>query len=92
MQYIKAPHGAETGNHVANGIVAYVAHMQIAGGIREHRVNAADLTLLKRAVSGKQAAGSGYHWNNGDLDHDRRLTREDIDRMQYFLLRKPETA
>ncbi len=56
------------------------------------RVNAADLTLLKRAVSGKQAAGSGYHWNNGDLDHDRRLTREDIDRMQYFLLRKPETA
>ena len=36
MQHIKAPHGAEAGNHVANGIVAHVAHMQIAGGIREH--------------------------------------------------------
>ena len=36
VQYIKAPHGAETGNHIANGIVAHVAHMQIAGGIREH--------------------------------------------------------
>ena len=54
--------------------------------------NAIDLTLLKRAALGKQTTGSGYHWNNGDLNHDRKLTCKDVDMMLCFLLHKPETA
>lgn len=54
------------------------------------KANAIDLTLLKRAVLGKQTLGSGYHWNNGDLNHDRLLTREDVDIMIRFLLLIPD--
>ena len=36
MQHIEALHGAETSHYVTNGIVAHMAHMQIAGRIREH--------------------------------------------------------
>ena len=53
-------------------------------------VNAADLTLLKRAVLGMQQTGSGYRWNQGDLNHDRILSREDADIMLRFLLNSGE--
>jgi len=55
-------------------------------------VNAVDLTLLKRAVLGKQKENSGFHWNQGDLNHDRSLTREDADMMLSFLLRMQDEA
>ena len=36
MDYIESLHFLETGHHIADGIVSYMAHMEIAGGIREH--------------------------------------------------------
>lgn len=54
------------------------------------RVNAVDLTLLKRAVRGTQVSGSGYRWNSGDLNHDRVLNLEDIEIMLRFLLQMPQ--
>ena len=36
MDHIEALHLLEAGDHIADGIVSYMAHVQIAGGIREH--------------------------------------------------------
>ena len=36
MQHVKTVHTAEAGNYVADGIIAYVPHMQVARRIREH--------------------------------------------------------
>ena len=36
MQYVEAPHGAEPGDHVADGIVAHMTHVQVARRIGEH--------------------------------------------------------
>ena len=36
MQHVKTVHTAEAGNYVADGIIAYVSHMQVARRIREH--------------------------------------------------------
>ena len=36
VQHVKTVHGTETGYNVADGIVADMAHVQIAGRIREH--------------------------------------------------------
>ena len=36
MNHIKALHLFETGHHIADGIVSYMSHMKIAGGVWEH--------------------------------------------------------
>ena len=36
VQHVEAPHGAEPGHYVADGVVAHMAHVQVAGRIREH--------------------------------------------------------
>ena len=54
--------------------------------------NAIDLTLLKRAVLGQQTERSGYRWDAGDLNRDRKLDGEDIQIMLGFLLQKTASS
>ncbi len=48
MQHIKAAHAGLTGHGIADGIVARVAHVQVARRIREHL----EQILLRLAVVG----------------------------------------
>ena len=36
MEHVESAHALHPGNHVANGVVAHVPHVQRATGIREH--------------------------------------------------------
>ncbi len=36
MQHVETLHGLETRHNIADGIVAHMAHMDLARGIREH--------------------------------------------------------
>ena len=39
MDNVKSLHFLEAGHHITDGIVSYMAHMKVTGGIREHLQN-----------------------------------------------------